>query len=51
MPVENSLLFAQALRRHAVPFELHLYERGAHGLGLDTELPWAADCLRWMRAR
>ena len=51
VPVENSLLFAQALRRHAVPFELHLYERGAHGLGLDTELAWAADCQRWLQAR
>jgi acetyl esterase/lipase len=51
VPVENSLLFAAALRRHAVPFELHLYERGAHGLGLETELPWARDCLRWLQQR
>jgi len=51
VPVENSLLFAAALRRHAVPFELHLYEQGAHGLGLETELPWASDCLRWLRGR
>ena len=51
VPVENSLLFAAALRRHGVPFELHLYEQGAHGLGLNTELPWANDCLRWLNAR
>ena len=51
VPVENSLLFAAALRRHGVPFELHLYEHGAHGLGLETELPWASDCLRWLRGR
>lgn len=49
VPVEHSLMFAQALRRHGVPFELHLYERGAHGLGLLTELPWADDCQRWLR--
>ena len=51
VPVENSLLFAAALRRHGVPFELHLYEQGVHGLGLNTELPWANDCLRWLTAR
>ena len=51
VPVENSLLFAAALRHHGVPFELHLYEQGAHGLGLETELPWASDCLRWLRTR
>jgi acetyl esterase/lipase len=51
VPVENSMLFASALRRHGVPFELHLYEQGAHGLGLDTELPWASDCWRWLRGR
>jgi acetyl esterase/lipase len=51
VPVEHSLLFAAALRRHAVPFELHLYEEGAHGLGLETELPWGRDCLGWLQRR
>ncbi|HEX2101453.1 MAG TPA: alpha/beta hydrolase, partial [Candidatus Synoicihabitans sp.] len=32
--VENALLFAQALRRAGVRFDLHIYENGAHGLGL-----------------
>lgn len=49
VPLENSLLFAAALREHGVPFELHIYQRGLHGLGLDTPFPWADDCLRWMR--
>jgi acetyl esterase/lipase len=31
---ENSLLFALALRKAGVPVELHLFERGPHGLGL-----------------
>ncbi|MGO3381133.1 MAG: alpha/beta hydrolase, partial [Loigolactobacillus coryniformis] len=35
-PVENSLLFAQALRRAGVPFELHLFPDGRHGLSLAT---------------
>lgn len=36
VPVENSLLFAQALRRHDVPFEMHIYPDGPHGLSLAT---------------
>ena len=32
VPVENSMQYAMALRRSGVPFELHLYERGGHGL-------------------
>jgi acetyl esterase/lipase len=31
---ENSILFALALRKAGVPVELHLFERGQHGLGL-----------------
>ncbi len=34
VPVENTLLFATALRKAAVPFELHVYEKGGHGLSL-----------------
>lgn len=34
VPVENSLLFAQALRAKNIPFELHIYPEGPHGLSL-----------------
>lgn len=37
VPVENSLLFASALRRNHIPFEMHIFPRGGHGLGLATE--------------
>lgn len=37
VPVENSLLFATALRKHNVPLELHIYPEGVHGLSLGTE--------------
>ncbi len=55
VPVENSLLFASALRRAGVPFALHVYEKGGHGLGLpehgkDAPL-WDADCIHWLRGR
>jgi acetyl esterase/lipase len=36
VPVENSLLFALALRKEKVPVELHVFEKGQHGLGLGT---------------
>jgi acetyl esterase/lipase len=32
VPVENSLFFAAALRRKQIPFELHIYQKGVHGL-------------------
>lgn len=49
VPVENSLLFAAALRRAGVPFDLHVYERGRHGIGLAGGHPWTKDCLFWLR--
>ena len=35
--LENSLLFANALRKRKVPFELHVFPNGGHGLGLATK--------------
>lgn len=58
VPVENSLMFAEALRKAQVPFELHIYERGGHGLGLGTQVyggggrhPWTGECARWLKER
>ena len=34
VPVENSLMFAEALKKAGVPFELHLFQHGPHGFGL-----------------
>ena len=36
VPAENTLLFADALRRAGVPFAYHLFTHGRHGLGLAT---------------
>ncbi|MDR1586010.1 MAG: alpha/beta hydrolase [Treponema sp.] len=36
VPVQNSLLFAEALVRAGTPVELHVFPRGAHGLSLAT---------------
>ncbi len=57
VPMENTLLFAGALRKNQVPFDLHVYEKGAHGMGLNDKPPfthphpWAADCLFWLKER
>lgn len=32
VPVENSLLYALALKKQKIPFELHIYPHGWHGL-------------------
>jgi len=53
VPVENTLLFAAALRKAGVPYELHLFERGPHGFGLGGNDPilssWPARCADWLR--
>ena len=38
VPVENSLVFAQALARADIPFELHVFEHGSHGFSLANQL-------------
>lgn len=52
VPVENSLLYASALRRHEVPFALHIFPHGRHGLGLATGDPeveaWTGLCGQWL---
>lgn len=59
VPVENSLQFAEALRRSGVPFDLHIYQKGGHGMGLGVREfnpadaaklhPWTRDCLYWLK--
>ncbi len=55
VPMENTLMFAEALRKQQVPFDLHVYQKGPHGKGLGDKppfahpLPWAGDCLYWLK--
>ena len=55
VPVENSLLFYAALRKHGVPGELHVYETGRHGVGLapdDSVLStWPTLLETWLQTR
>jgi acetyl esterase/lipase len=54
--VDNAFAFAAALREKGVPFDLHLYQKGKHGIGLgDKNLdpakmhPWTKDCAFWLK--
>ena len=55
VPPENSVLFYLALRRAGVPAELHIYEKGPHGVGLawsDLALSsWPARLADWLKRR
>jgi dipeptidyl aminopeptidase/acylaminoacyl peptidase len=55
VPVQNSILFYQALRAAGVPAEMHIYEHGGHGVGLarnDPELSTWPDLLAdWLKHR
>jgi len=55
VPPENSMLFYMALRKAGVPAEIHIYERGPHGVGLaQTDQPlstWPSRLADWLRVR
>lgn len=66
VPAENSLQFACALKKAGVPFELHIFEKGRHGVstaGRETETDpqelaavshlsvWAELAVRWLGTR
>lgn len=55
VPAENAVAFYLACRRHGVPAELHLYERGPHGVGLSLGDPvlgtWPGHLRDWLRNR
>ncbi len=60
VPVENSLLLADALQRAKVPFECHLFNHGGHGLSLCNEevgtpeprsAPWMDLAIAWLDDR
>jgi acetyl esterase/lipase len=53
VPVENSLVFYQAMVAKQVPGELHIYQKGPHGVGLARNIPgtsdWPLACQRWLK--
>jgi acetyl esterase/lipase len=53
VPAENSVQFYLALRRAGVPGELHIFQKGQHGLGLAPADPalrvWPELLFTWMQ--
>ncbi|MDD2393248.1 MAG: alpha/beta hydrolase [Eubacteriales bacterium] len=51
--VENSILFASALTAKSVPYEMHLFPEGRHGLGLASDVEgaceWSGLCIKWLK--
>ncbi|MDE5656814.1 MAG: alpha/beta hydrolase [Muribaculaceae bacterium] len=51
VPIQNSLLYYQALTKHGVPASLHIYPKGGHGWAY-TAFPdqplWVRELLNWL---
>jgi acetyl esterase/lipase len=53
VPVQNSILFYEGLLKNKVKAEMHLFQSGGHGFGLnnprskDKWFDWAANWLNW----
>jgi acetyl esterase/lipase len=55
VPAENSVYYYLALRKAGVPAEMHIFEKGPHGVGLandDAALSeWSKLLANWLRGR
>lgn len=64
VPVQHSIRMAHALADHGVPFELHIFEEGPHGLSVSTQASavaqsqmnadaaeWVPLAAKWMKKR
>jgi acetyl esterase/lipase len=53
VPVENSIFFYLALRKAGVPVEMHIYQKGPHGVGLAASDPilrtWPDHLAAWLQ--
>ena len=54
VPVQNSIKYALAMKKHHVTCELHIYESGGHGYGMaprgSTQSMWPEACRKWLEA-
>ncbi|MES2809845.1 MAG: alpha/beta hydrolase [Bacteroidota bacterium] len=53
VPIENALLFYSALIKNKVKTEMHLYQKGGHGFGIDNRQSpdkWFDWCKHWLAA-
>ncbi|HEY3405134.1 MAG TPA: alpha/beta hydrolase [Ohtaekwangia sp.] len=48
---QNSIVFYEQLIHHGVPAELHIYQKGGHGFGMNNKFTsdlWMDRCINWM---
>jgi acetyl esterase/lipase len=54
VPVENSIVFYQALIANSIPAEMHIYPYGGHGFGLAIGKgylsSWTDRCIDWLKS-
>lgn len=53
VPVENSIMFMEALKKAGVKCEMHLYQAGGHGFGLHNKTTkdyWFDRMINWLKA-
>lgn len=64
VPVQNSLMMASALTAHNIPYEMHIYPSGPHGMSLcnaetwcgipekknDYMSGWVRDAIHWIKS-
>jgi acetyl esterase/lipase len=55
VPAENSVQYYLALRKSGIPAEMHIFEKGPHGVGLANDDPalseWSKLLANWLRVR
>jgi len=52
VPVANSINYFMALQKHGVKAEIHIYQEGGHGFGMDnptTTDKWMDRCYNWLK--
>jgi acetyl esterase/lipase len=52
VPVKNSMVYYEALVKHGIPSELHVFQKGGHGYGMaggkETQSSWPELCIKWL---
>ncbi|MGV3772818.1 MAG: alpha/beta hydrolase [Verrucomicrobiales bacterium] len=49
--VDNALMFGAALTKAKVPYAMHIYEKGPHGIGLAGGHLWTKELIFWLGER
>jgi len=53
VPVQNSLMMYEAITKAGAKAEMHLYQAGGHGFGLNNKTTpdqWFDHCVNWLKA-